>query len=54
MLRKQLQRGDRYPVLIGGDTILRDNPPSYPVQNGPDVRDTPAIVVSVPLPTSII
>jgi len=38
-------------VLIGGDTILRENPISYPVQNGPDVRDTPAITVSVPLPT---
>jgi hypothetical protein len=39
-------------VLIGGDTILRDNPPSYPVQDGREARDTPAVMVTVPLPTS--
>jgi hypothetical protein len=37
-------------VLIGGDTILRENPPSYPVQDGREPRDTPAVIVSVPLP----
>ena len=26
-------------VLIGADTILRDNPPSYPVQDGRESRE---------------
>jgi len=39
-------------VLIGGDTILRENPPSYPVHDGREERETPAVIVSVPLPTS--
>jgi len=39
-------------VLIGGDTILRENPPSYPVQDGRESRDTPAVMVTVPLPTA--
>jgi hypothetical protein len=39
-------------VLIGGDTILRENPPSYPVQNGSTERDTPAVIVTIPLPAS--
>ncbi len=38
-------------VLIGGDTLLRENPPSYPVQDGNEAREIPAVIVSVPLPT---
>lgn len=38
-------------VLIGGDTILRENPPSFPVQDGNETREIPAVIVSVPLPT---
>ena len=40
-------------VFIGGDTILRDNPVSYPVQDGQNERDTPAVTVTVALPTSL-
>src|ERR1039458_4573334 len=38
-------------VVIGADTILRDNPVSYPVQdaNG-GVRETPAITVTMAVP----
>ena len=39
-------------VLIGADTILRENPHSYPVQDGRESRDTPAVIVFVPLPTA--
>jgi riboflavin biosynthesis pyrimidine reductase len=39
-------------ILIGGDTLLRDNPPSYPVQDGREARETPAAIVSVPLPVA--
>lgn len=39
-------------VLIGADTILRDNPLSYPVQDGREAREIPAVIVPVPLPTS--
>ncbi len=38
-------------VFIGGDTILRDNPISYPVQDGQAARDTPAVTVTVAVPT---
>jgi hypothetical protein len=38
-------------VLIGSDTILRDNPISYPVQEGRTERDTPAVTVTISLPT---
>jgi hypothetical protein len=38
-------------VLIGADTILRDNPPSYPVQDAKNSRDTPAVMLTVPLPS---
>ena len=38
-------------VLIGGDTILRENPPSYPVQDAQEAREIPAVMVTVPLPT---
>jgi hypothetical protein len=37
-------------VLIGRDTLLRDNPVCYPVQNGRDAVEVPAIVVSIALP----
>jgi hypothetical protein len=37
-------------VLIGRDTLLRDNPISYPVQNGRDVEEIPAVTVSIALP----
>jgi len=38
-------------VLIGGDTLLRDHPISYPVQNsGTSPSEVPAITVTVPLP----
>jgi hypothetical protein len=39
-------------VLIGGDTILRDNPPSYPVQDGREARETQAVIINVPLPVA--
>jgi len=37
-------------VLIGRDTLLRDNPISYPVQNGRAVEEIPAVTVSIALP----
>jgi hypothetical protein len=38
-------------VVIGGDTILRDNPISYPVNDlKRGVWDTPAVVVTIPFP----
>jgi hypothetical protein len=37
-------------VLIGRDTLLRDNPISYPVQNGREVEEIPAVTVSIALP----
>lgn len=41
-------------VVIGVDTVLRDNPISYPVQDGPgNLTDTPAVTVTVALPSSI-
>lgn len=40
-------------VFIGGDTILRDNPVSYPVQDGRgEQREIPAITVTIPVPTA--
>lgn len=40
-------------VFIGGDTILRDNPVSYPVQDGRgEQREIPAITVTIPVPKS--
>jgi hypothetical protein len=39
-------------VVIGADTILRENPISYPVQEGGESRDTPAVMVTVPVPTA--
>lgn len=38
-------------TVIGGDTILRDNPVSYPVQDAErGVWDTPATSVTIPVP----
>ncbi len=40
-------------VYIGGDTILRDNPVSYPVQDGQTgLTDTPAVSVTIAVPKS--
>lgn len=37
-------------VLIGRDTLLRDNPVCFPVQNGKGVVEIPAVSVNVALP----
>jgi hypothetical protein len=37
-------------TVIGGDTLLRDNPVCFPVQNGKDTIEIPAITVNVALP----
>lgn len=37
-------------VLIGRDTLLRDNPICFPVQNGKEVVEIPAVTVSIALP----
>jgi hypothetical protein len=40
-------------VVIGADTILRDNPISYPVHDGiGGLREIPAVTVTVAVPTS--
>jgi hypothetical protein len=39
-------------VVIGGDTLLRDNPVCYPVRDLKGERETPAVEVTVPLPVS--
>lgn len=39
-------------VVIGGDTLLRDNPVSYPVRDMKGERETPAIEIIVPVPMS--
>jgi hypothetical protein len=40
-------------VFIGGDTILRDNPISYPIQDGRgEQREIPAVIVTIPVPKS--
>jgi hypothetical protein len=40
-------------VVIGADTILRDNPISYPVHDGKrGLWETPAVTVTIPVPTS--
>jgi hypothetical protein len=39
-------------VVIGADTLLRDNPVSYPVKNTKYERDTPALTVTIALPMS--
>jgi hypothetical protein len=41
-------------VFIGADTILRDNPISYPVHDGArGLRDTPAVTVTIAVPTPV-
>lgn len=41
-------------VFIGADTILRDNPISYPVQDGKrGLWDIPAVTVTIAVPTSM-
>jgi len=38
-------------TVIGGDTILRDNPASFPVQDAERGEwDTPAVTITVPVP----
>ena len=39
-------------VVIGGDTLLRDNPVCYPVRDFKGERETPAVEVTIPLPVS--
>jgi hypothetical protein len=41
-------------VVIGDDTILRDNPVSFPVQDGTgEPKDIPAISVTIAVPTLV-
>jgi len=40
-------------VVIGADTILRDNPITFPVQDGQTVTETPAALVTIAVPSSI-
>ena len=41
-------------VVIGADTILRDNPITFPVQNGQaGLTETPAALVTIAVPSSI-
>jgi hypothetical protein len=37
-------------VLIGRDTLLRDNPVCFPVQNGKEVVEIPAVSVNIVVP----
>ena len=39
-------------VVIGGDTLLRDNPVCYPVRDLDGEHETPAVEVMVPFPAS--
>lgn len=39
-------------VLIGRDTLLRDNPICFPIQNGKEIVEIPAVAVSIALPVS--
>jgi hypothetical protein len=41
-------------VVIGADTILRDNPVSFPVQEGAEVREISAVTVTIAVPTPLI
>lgn len=36
-------------VVIGRDTLLRDNPISFPVRNGKEDIDTPAVITTIPV-----
>lgn len=40
-------------VLIGSDAVLRDNPVSYPVQDGRTESDSPALTVTISVPVSL-
>ena len=41
-------------VVIGADTLLRDNPISYPVQDAQaGLTDTPAVTVTIAVPSPI-
>jgi len=40
-------------VLIGRETLLRDNPVCFPVQNGREVQEIPAVTLSIALPVPI-
>lgn len=37
-------------TVIGGDTLLRDNPVCFPVQNGREIIEIPAVTLNVALP----
>lgn len=37
-------------LLIGRDTLLRDNPVCFPVQKGTEIVEIPAVTLSVSLP----
>jgi hypothetical protein len=39
-------------VFIGRETLLRDNPVSFPVKNFDGESETPAVMVSVALPVA--
>lgn len=39
-------------VVIGSDTLLRDNPVCFPVRDMKGERETPAVEVTIPLPVS--
>jgi hypothetical protein len=40
--------------LLGADTLLRDNPISYPVNDGKDgLREMPAVTVTVSMPVPV-
>jgi hypothetical protein len=39
-------------VVIGGDTLLRDNPVCYPVRDLKGERETLAVEVTIPIPVS--
>jgi hypothetical protein len=37
-------------VVIGADTLLRDNPISFPVHNGKEAVEMPAVTVTIAVP----
>jgi hypothetical protein len=39
-------------TVIGGETLLRDNPVCYPVRDMHGEREIPAVEVTIPLPVS--
>jgi len=38
-------------AVIGGDTLLRDNPVCFLVRNGAEIVETRAVIVAVALPS---